>query len=114
MDTVRRQAEARRRHIIWVAAQLLAVPFLALASSLVIQMTFAIPNGSYIDESGVLVTCEALSPRGKRWHSPGCARFGSKETNPTGYALAWLGVLGVGSFLYLSTRPGRGFRFSRH
>lgn len=97
----------------WIILQLvLILPFLH-AISTVIGMSVAEPIGGYFDKSGKFIQCEAVSPPTKHVREPTCAQYGSKETNPKGYALAWLGVVLIGSVLYISSRPGRGMRINR-
>lgn len=98
------------KRVLWIAGQVLAIVPTFLAFSTVMDMTFAKPGGSYVDESKVLVRCEALAMPTKKWHAPRCASFGSMETNPGGYAAAWLGLAACFGFLWLSSRPGRGLK----
>jgi hypothetical protein len=102
-----RSATARKY---WIALQVtLAIPFL-LSMGLVIEMTFAVPGKGYHDQSGKYVACEALASRSKVSTPRRCSVFGSKETNPVGYAGALAILAATSAILFVSTRPGRGLR----
>ncbi len=79
----------------------------------VIDMTFALPGRGFVSKENAVVWCEALAPQYKSYSPPRCSRFGSKETNPQGYAIAIGACVVMGSFLWFSSRPGRGLRLSR-
>jgi hypothetical protein len=97
----------------WITLQLvLFFPFIH-AMTTVIGMSVAEPIGGYLDKSGRYIECEAVSPPTKHVREPTCAPYGSKETNPKGYLIAWFGVVSIGSILYISSRPGRGMRITR-
>ena len=98
---------------LWIALQAATVLPFMWAAVVVIEMTFAMPGKGYRTESGNYVACEALAARGKPYTAPRCATYGSIKTNPTGYAgsVALLCVLSM--VLWVTTRPGRGLRFSR-
>lgn len=98
---------------IWIALQLLLVAPFMFSSAIVIEMTFAEAGKGYLSETGRQVQCEALAPRGKSYNKPRCASFGSKETNPLGYVAAIAVLGGFGVFMWWSSRPGRGLRWSK-
>lgn len=75
-------------------------------------MSRAVLVKGYLSETGNYIECEAVSPATRRGKI-GCARFGSKETNPNGYVLAWIGVISFGALLWISSRSGRGLKVSR-
>lgn len=83
------------------------------AAWVTIEMVFAEPGKGYAAPSGQHVTCEALAPRGKSGSKPKCALFGSKETNPAGFALAVASFVLLSGIMWISLRPGRGLKFSK-
>ena len=97
----------------WIALQIAAIVPLMWAVVVVAEMTFAMPGRGYHDASGKYIACEALAARGKPYTAPRCATYGSMETNPIGYAGAFALLVALSSVLWVSTRPGRGLRFSR-
>jgi|SRR5471030_334994 len=102
------------KRLFWVTLQLLIIVPFGFASSIVIDMTFAKPGGSYLSDTNERVQCEALAPPRKNIYSkPQCAAFGSMETNPRGYAIAVTACVSLGALLWWSSRPGRGLRASR-
>lgn len=68
---------------------------------------------SYVTPSGKYIACEALAPRGKATSQPRCAYFGSKETNPKGFALAIASFAILYGVMWIGSRPGRGLKFSK-
>lgn len=101
----------------WVLLQgLLVLAFFSL-SALVIEAAFAIPISRYQADYGRvpanLSHCDAVYLPGKRGLSPRCAKFGSVETNPAGFAALGFGLSATVFLLALSTRPRRGLRFGR-
>lgn len=101
----------RPKRFLWIFGQLICIVLLFLAFSVVVEMTFATPNQSYVNEAGSLVNCEALIRASKRPFAPRCTMFGSKETNSLGYVVAWLTLIFLVAFLWQSGKPGRGLRF---
>jgi hypothetical protein len=111
---VLRSDRARRlRTFAWAVVQLFAALPLMFTFFTVLDMTFAIPHKGYVSVSQTYVACEALAPQYKRYSSPRCSRFGSMETNPSGYVLAIGACFTLGSFIWFSSLPGRGLRLSR-
>ncbi len=91
---------------------LVTLPFL-FALSIATEMLFAQPGKGYRTPSGTYVACEALAPRAKSYSPLRCAPFGSMGTNPAGFALAIASLGLLSAVIWVSCRPGRGFRFSR-
>ena len=91
---------------LWMLSQLLLFLATVFLTSLFIDMSFAEPGKGYISKSGQKVRCEALAPRDKSGLH--CSVFGSKETNPVGYALVIGSLAGVILLGWWCGRPGRG------
>jgi hypothetical protein len=100
------------RHL-WIALQLLVIVPFVFSFTIVVEMTFAIPGGSYFVEPNKPVQCEALVISTKAYMKSHCATFGSKETNPGGYVIAVTSLSSLGIFLWVSSRPRRGLRLGR-
>jgi hypothetical protein len=101
-----------RLYIAWIAGQIAAIVLWYGTFSVLMDMSFAEPHKSYLAASGKIIDCEALVRPGRHAKFPHCSQFGSVETNPGGYVLAWLAAGSISVFIWLSTRPGRGLRFS--
>jgi hypothetical protein len=97
----------------WIGVQVVALIPWMLATMVTVEMVFAEPGKGYVAPSGQHVSCEALAPRGKSGSMPKCALFGSKETNPGGFALAVASFALLSGIMWISSRPGRGLKFSK-
>lgn len=85
-------------------------------SSHVIETAFAIPKGEFIERFGQvpsnLSECEAISLPSRRGNVAHCSTFGSIQTNPIAFFGLSVGLVITIWLLFLTTRPGRGLRFS--
>jgi len=98
---------------IWVGVQLLAVIPYMVAGCMTFEMVFAEPGKGYVGPSGKYVACEALAPRSRASSPPRCASFGSMETNPAGFGWLVASFALLNGVMWISSRPGRGLKFSK-
>jgi hypothetical protein len=92
---------------LWTLMQFAMLCALLAVGPLVWEMVDAEPQTSYVNRGGQVVRCEAVV------HARGpektvCATFGSKETNPGGFAAGCVLVFGILAMFSWAGGPGRG------
>lgn len=92
---------------LWTMLQFVSLCALLAVGPLVWEMVDAEPQTSYVNRAGQVVHCEAVV------HARGpektvCATFGSKETNPGGFAAGCVLVFCILALFSWAGAPGRG------
>lgn len=101
----------------WVIAQVVGVTAFLFFSASMINMLFAIPIDSYIEQYGTLsenlIKCEAVSHPSRPGTPIRCAIFGSVQNHPIVFLGLLIGFSFSVWFLYYSSRPNRGLTSRR-